>query len=482
MSSELNPSKLSPGTVDASPTKTFFMSMLTRDIELSDAIMDLLDNCIDGVHRKKSESNGNVKSYAGFYSEILIDKNQFILKDNCGGIPLDVAQNYAFKLGRDNQNTVDQNLETVGMYGIGMKRAIFKIGNEAEIISYHHKDIFKVNIPANWVTEAGWFFKYSILNKDNIKESIKEEGTSIKITGLHPPIAEQFQNESSFIKNLAITIRQHYGYIIQQGFKIKLNGEDIAPLELNILTDNTGSKKAIKPYVYKETIDDIDIEVIVGFYRPLATEDEIELELTGTFAKSATENAGITVICNDRIVLYCDKTYTTGWGDTPIPKYHTQFIAISGVVHFRSKIPIKLPVTTTKRGLDTSTGVYIKTKEKIKDGLKYFTAFTNNWKTSSVERTRLFESTIKFNALAPGQTKSDFVSLTTQKNDSAGNAAYQLPDLPKPTRAQRTDVNISFKREKIQVEEIRDYFLQNSGKSASEIGGWCFDQIHSQIE
>ena len=35
------------------PTKEFFVGMLTRDIELSDAILDLLDNCLDGVVRQK---------------------------------------------------------------------------------------------------------------------------------------------------------------------------------------------------------------------------------------------------------------------------------------------------------------------------------------------------------------------------------------------------------------------------------------------
>lgn len=480
----MNPTNPFTGTVDASPTKTFFMSMLTRDIELNDAIMDLLDNCIDGVHRKKKDAinQDGVKSYDGFFCEIKIDRNQFILKDNCGGIPLDVAQNYAFKLGRDNQNQVDQNLETVGMYGIGMKRAIFKIGNEAQIISHHNNDIFKVEIPASWVSEPGWVFNYTTLTESDVKDILKEQGTSITITGLHKPISEQFDNESTFVKNLAIAIRRHYGYIIQQGFNIKLNGEDIAPLELNILTDASGEKKSIRPYVYGETIDDVEVEVIVGFYRPPATEEEIEEELTGNYAKSATENAGITVICNDRIVLYCDKTYLTGWGDTPIPKYHTQFIAISGVVHFRSKIPIKLPVTTTKRGLDTSTTVYIKVKEKIKDGLKFFTGFTNNWKTPSEERTKLFESTISFNALAPGQTKSKLISLTQQKIGNDDNAAYQIPDLPKPIKAAKTDVTISFKREKTQVEAIRVYFLESTRKSAAEIGAWCFDEIYSQVE
>ena len=34
-----------------SPTKQFFVDMLTRDIDIKDAILDLLDNCLDGVVR-----------------------------------------------------------------------------------------------------------------------------------------------------------------------------------------------------------------------------------------------------------------------------------------------------------------------------------------------------------------------------------------------------------------------------------------------
>ena len=35
----------------AFPAKRFFVDMLVRDIELQDAILDLLDNCVDGAMR-----------------------------------------------------------------------------------------------------------------------------------------------------------------------------------------------------------------------------------------------------------------------------------------------------------------------------------------------------------------------------------------------------------------------------------------------
>ena len=43
-------------TVDASPVKSFFVEMLTRDIELGDAILDLLDNCVDGILRHNEKA------------------------------------------------------------------------------------------------------------------------------------------------------------------------------------------------------------------------------------------------------------------------------------------------------------------------------------------------------------------------------------------------------------------------------------------
>lgn len=468
-----------PGTVSAYPTKKFFMSMLTRDIALIDAIMDLLDNCIDGIHRKKKDSARSTP-YNGFHAEITINENEFILKDNCGGIPLDNAINYAFKMGRSDNYHADDNLPTVGMYGIGMKRAIFKMGLEADIFSHHRDDRFLVQIPPDWATAPNWLFNYSQLTKKKIEGILEVEGTLIKVKNLHKNIKQQFSDKTGFIRNLELELRNHYGYIVQQGFLITLNGKEIQPLSLNILTSNDGKEKTIKPYVYTSDIDGVSTEVIIGFYRPLANDDEIQRELDGGIAKSLTENAGITVICNDRVVLYCDKSFLTGWGETPVPKYHTQFISIAGVVHFRSNDPIKLPVTTTKRGLDTSSAVYAEVKNKIKDGLRIFTSFTNNWKSPTEERAKLFENSSKINALQPGQAKSNLFKLEGKRGD---DALYQIPNLPKPNEAVRDKfVTISFMREKEKVDAIRNYFLDGEQRSAAEVGGWCFDEIHLQVE
>ena len=80
----------------AIPTKQFFVSMLTRDINLADAILDLVDNCLDGALRM---ADGDDVDYSKHFVEIELAAEHFLIGDNCGGIPREVAKNYAFKNG-----------------------------------------------------------------------------------------------------------------------------------------------------------------------------------------------------------------------------------------------------------------------------------------------------------------------------------------------------------------------------------------------
>ena len=97
---------------EASPTKRFFVSMLTRDINLADAILDLLDNCLDGALRL---ADGSDVDYAKHFVKIELAADHFSIEDNCGGIPREVAKNYAFKMGRDTDDDRDSDTETNGM-------------------------------------------------------------------------------------------------------------------------------------------------------------------------------------------------------------------------------------------------------------------------------------------------------------------------------------------------------------------------------
>ena len=128
---------------DASPTKEFFVHMITRDISLQDSILDLLDNSIDGARRSIPAAAPVETKYAGFWAQIDFAKDRFRIKDNCGGISVEMAKKYAFRFGRTS-NAPQDGAFSIGVYGIGMKRAVLKLGKSITITSSTSTEIFQV--------------------------------------------------------------------------------------------------------------------------------------------------------------------------------------------------------------------------------------------------------------------------------------------------------------------------------------------------
>ncbi|EEU2771257.1 ATP-binding protein, partial [Escherichia coli] len=219
-------------TADFSPSKRFFVSMLTRDIDLNDAILDLLDNCVDGALRTIKDTKKTSKPYEGFYAKLTINKDVFIIEDNCGGIPKSFRE-YAFKMGRPHQKE-EENEGTVGVYGIGMKRAIFKMGRDCSIQSNNPDGAFTVDITPDWIDGDGWKIPMHESDYDNKNPT----GTTIEIKKLHSNVAQKF-NESTYLTDLFLQIKHSLSFIIQKGFKIELNGVVVEHNPINIITDHS---------------------------------------------------------------------------------------------------------------------------------------------------------------------------------------------------------------------------------------------------
>ena len=108
-------------TIDAMPTKQLFIGMLTRDIGLIPAIIDLADNSGDGARRLRRTGR-----FDGLSIRLQISTQSFKISDNCGGIPITMAKNYAFRFGRNEGSPSLKH--SVGQFGVGMKRLDLQIG------------------------------------------------------------------------------------------------------------------------------------------------------------------------------------------------------------------------------------------------------------------------------------------------------------------------------------------------------------------
>jgi hypothetical protein len=355
----------------ASPTKQFFVSMLTRDINLADAILDLVDNCLDGALRV---ANGGSVDYARHYVKIELAADHFSIEDNCGGIPREVARNYAFKMGRDPDDGRDSDTETIGMYGVGMKRAIFKMGREALVRTRHGEETFEVPITSAWLDDKGWD-SLPINEPSEASENLAEPGTTILVHDLFEGVSRHFANQA-FVNEVRTAISQHFTMFLQWGLKLEINSESVAPVRVEVLVSKREDGPA--PFVWEKTIDDVLVSISVGLNTSRSVGDADDDDSRFEENRSSA-TAGWTVLCNDRAVIVGDKSRLTGWGDG-IPMYHDQFNVITGIIEFRSKHAEKLPVTTTKRALDTSSNVWLESLVKMKEGMRIWTSYTNQWK------------------------------------------------------------------------------------------------------
>ncbi len=457
--------------VDASPVKSFFVHMLTRDIELEFAIFDLLDNCIDGILRSRIRNIAKKKPYHGFKAEINFKKDSFSIADNCGGIPW-ALHNYAFRMGRPKKHPEDTR-GMVGVYGIGMKRAIFKMGKHCLISTQNGNQCYEVEITPKWISdEEKWSIPVRAAGK-----KMEEDGTTIVIGELHDGIRKRFSENPELLKSeLNRMIARYYAFIIEKGFEVVINGDTVKPRPTRLIFQKTekGKKPAIQPYIFKtKTADGVEIFLAVGFIRRIPSQDEIENEQEET--KYSSLDAGWTVICNDRAVLYCDRSELTGWGEARVPRYHTQFIAISGIVEFKANDASKLPMTTTKRGIDASSILYLQIKNKMREGMRIFTDYTNKWKGKAAESKKQIEcgKPYLFKDIKRETESLKFIKLTR----SVPKGYQYKPTLPYPKQLMPNRRRISFVRHADDVKIVAEFLLGDVNADASEVGERCFDTI-----
>lgn len=470
--------------IKVKPAKRFFVEMLTRDIDLEGAILDLLDNCIDGALRtNKTNPPDNFDPalpYRGYWAKITLSPDKFVIHDNCGGIDKDTARNSAFKFGREDAMR-DEGVATVGLYGIGMKRAIFKLGGSAVVKTRHQENEYHVAFTNDWINDPDvWDLKL----EEPAAADLECDGTWLEIGDLKPNIKIEFDPEKNSYENRLIkAIHDTYSFLIKKGFSVKVNEKDIA-LKLNtlVVTDGDFSESGIAPYVYNVSHQGVDVRLVMGMYSKLPdfTEDEVVDDEApygaeeASFLERSKHNAGWTVICNDRVILANDTTEKTGWALAPhTPNFHTQYAAIGGYVIFTSHDPKNLPLTTTKREIDQGSVLYMHIKEEMKSAIKTMVGFTNKWKSPSSARDEMQENVRSVDVLSVAALIPDVKF--KEVNSSIGGKRFK-PTLPAPPKNHEPKkIRVSFSKTKAEIASVKEYLFGEEDKTPNEVGEQCFD-------
>ncbi len=470
-------SEPSIGNARVSPTKAFFVRMLTRDIELDDALLDLLDNCVDGAVRMNG-STIKQRPFEGRSAQIMFGEDEFFIEDNCGGIPFETAKHYAFAMGRPPNAPVGNNSATVGMYGIGMKRAIFKLGSEA-VVETHNDRAFKVEFTRQWMGSDDWNDLPMI---EVAVPSLPTKGTRISVSDLRDEVKLKF-NDPQWRDEFRKFVSRHYSIIISKGFEVSVGFAGSQPekpkpiqaakFEL-IRAAKLEDGSQIEPILLVADINGVQVEIYAGLYRRLLNATELEREEE---ARQSSDDAGWTIACNDRVVVWKDKSRLTGWGEATVPNYHGQFIAVTGIVLMRSDDPKSLPLTTTKRGIDAGSDIYSQIKDQMRNATKTLTSFTNKWKNFPQNLEEMYQ-------------KAEYVDLealrampaTVAMTDVRGNKLFKKhePNLPTPVQSKDSD-RISFIAKTADVKRLGQKYFDGEKFSPSQVGENAFAEAVASL-
>lgn len=460
-------------TIDAGAEKRFFIEMLTKDIELLPAIVDLVDNSVDGARGMHDDGN-----LAGQWVRIEFGGDSFVITDNSGGISADVARHYAFRFGRAKDFVGVRR--SVGQFGVGMKRAIFKIGQAFTVESTfrahegdHGDSRFRLAVDVEeWAKRTEWTFQFETVEESTTLTDEEIAGTIISVTNLRPSVAEDLR-DPAITRALRTELRIRHQESIQNGLEIVLNDEE----PLTASRPALQSSEVVTPLVKQWQIPgpeggSVDARLYAGTVAPPSRDRGADLQDEGQAENFQDPgDAGWYLFCNDRLLIVADRSPLTGWG-SPAAAYHPQYRNFRGFVYLSADDASLLPWNTTKTAVDRDSPVFRAVQSEMKTALVAVQAVINRAKSV---RSRFEEDEEKPEILKALDEAPDtpITSLTPSAQIIVPAAPAPKPKEPATPKIQRIQYTVDLGR----FQEVAEALGANSG---SEVGRMTFDYFYDR--
>lgn len=327
---------------DASPEKRLFISLLTRDIPLIAAFLDLIDNSINAAVEPYSARLKSADEYLTLFSDesvtpgvnisLLISGEKIEIKDTAGGISATMAKEHVFKFGRDAEP--GSGTDRLSVYGIGLKRAIFKLGNKITMRSEHIEGGFDLKLDVTkWAQSSQPPWTFDITPREPV--SADKTCTTIVVTDLYDEVRRRI-SDGVFEGQLRDGVARTYAYYLAKLVNISVNTTPVEGINIEL-----GKNHASENYDF----ENVTCAVTAGIGVPQA----------GAFRD---KSSGWFVFCNGRAVISADKSPLTGWGGGSLPIFQPKHRPFLGTVFFVSEDPSLLPWTTTKSNINEDSAIW----------------------------------------------------------------------------------------------------------------------------
>jgi hypothetical protein len=429
---------------EASPEKRLFISLITRDISLIDAIIDLTDNSVNAAMKRSSNPFASTKDFERYlratqrnplaHIDVKISDRKISVTDNAGGIEFESARSDTFKFGHaaDGADARDR----LSVYGIGMKRAIFKIGNKVKIISDHEDGGFALDLDvAAWEKKPPpWHFDIA----KRVAASRPKCGTEIEVTELYSEVKRRVA-DGIFIDALRDKLSRVYSFFLGRLITLSVNGKPISATHFDV-----GDRFAHDGF----EAADVSVGITVGIARSVSDNYK-------------AENAGWYVFCNGRTVIYADKTNLTGWtggGGASLPIFQPKHRPFLGLVFFVSEDPEALPWSTTKGTLNEDSLVWQQAKRlMITLGKEVIGVLDKRYGDSGTEIDR-----------------SEMAELAGRPTNAFSTASSTKRSFKIERRTPPAETKISYKAKESDIQKVRKH-LGKPAMTAPAVGRHTFE-------
>lgn len=329
--------------LDATPSKRLFLSIIA-DYDLNKSMCELIDNAIDvwvkNGRSKKIEIN------------ITLNKIQQIIlvEDNAGGI---IKEELKYIVG-PGQTSINVSVETIGIFGVGTKRAVVALSQDVKIITRYQNDkTHQVEFDDGWLENEDWHLP--VYETDDISEGT----TIVELKRLRIQISDESIAQLKY--HLSITYAK---FLVNDSISIIVNGDNIK----SMFFENWAFPPDYPPHKYigvlhSEDGYDIRINAVAGLTRE---------------SSPAAGEYGVYFYCNDRLIVHALKSFdvgfTRGIAGLPHPK-----VSLTRVIVCLNGDARGMPWNSSKSDINTKHNVFIAIHQWLISVVKDYASLSRIW-------------------------------------------------------------------------------------------------------
>ncbi|NHM03792.1 ATP-binding protein [Flavobacterium celericrescens] len=327
--------------IDGTPHKRFILSIVS-DYDLNRSISELIDNATDIWIKNDRTKKLKIK--------INFDQHQKTIKieDNSGGVK-ESELNFLISPGASS-NTQDDN--TIGIFGVGTKRAVIALSQDIKITTRYLKNkTYRIEFDEDWLQkEEEWLLPYYEVNE------IEQGSTIIDLQKLRISIDEDD------VYNLKSFISYTYAkFLDKSNFEILVDDINIKSKKY----ENWAYPKGYEPRDYSGILNltsgrKVNVNVIAG----LTTE-----------SSPASGEYGVYFYCNDRLIIKALKSPEVGFIKGIAGQPHPS-LSISRVIVSLNGASIDMPWNSSKSDINTNHPVFKDLQKWLLEIVKNFTSLS----------------------------------------------------------------------------------------------------------